>query len=146
LKSRWVKSKKNDMSWIASGLHAGVGVIAVDVEAVAVVLVGTRVNGSVVTGGVLGVSTSSVVRLWGTALNLPDTRATGVMGSDGILHSVQTVSKQNSRSVIRKKNLLVARQMADRTWLNIRLDTITSGVPNQSKITHWGRTLNDNRR
>ena len=97
----WMLSKKNDTSWIASGLRAageGVGVmIAVDVEAVA--------------GETFGVSTLSVVGLLGVGINsLDDTQDTVVMGSDGTLDSVPETSvtciyKPDAQ---KKKNVLVA--------------------------------------
>ena len=79
----WMLSKRNDTSWIASGLRAareGVGaMIAVDVEAV--------------TGDTFGVSTLSVVGLLGAGINsLDDTQDTVVIGSDGILDSVPEAS------------------------------------------------------
>ena len=84
LKILWMLSKKNDTSWIASGLCAageGVGVIAtaVDVKAVAVVVV--------VAGVALGMSVAlSVIGLLGARINSPDdTRDIGVIV---IVHSV----------------------------------------------------------
>ena len=92
----WMLSKKNDTSWIASGLRAageGVGVmIAVDVEAVA--------------GETFGVSTLSVVGLLGVGINsLDDTQDTVVIGSDGTLDSVPeaSVCKPNSQKRKKKK-------------------------------------------
>ena len=72
--------------------------IAVNVEAV------TRSRGHAVTGDTFGVSTLSVVVLLGAGINsLDDTRDMVVIGSDGILDSVQSVSDMYV-DVIRKKN------------------------------------------
>jgi len=82
-------SKKNDTSWIASGLRAGLGVMAVDVEAVAVAEGKVGVERTTVSGDAdLGVSTLSVVGLLGAGTSSPDTPDTGVIGSEGILDFV----------------------------------------------------------
>jgi hypothetical protein len=46
LKSRWMVSKKNDTSCIASGFRDGMGAMVMDVEAVAIVGLGVDVSGS----------------------------------------------------------------------------------------------------
>jgi hypothetical protein len=73
-------SKENETSWMASGLRTGTGMgaIAVDVEAVAVMGVGA--DGSAAAGDALGVSTLSVVGLLSAGLNFPDTWDIRVIG------------------------------------------------------------------
>ena len=100
-------SKKNDTSWIASGLRDdGAGVMAVvEVEAVAAaagatttaaVAAGLGVAGSLSDAAALGGSTLSALSVVGllgwivAGLNSPDTRDSGVSGSEA---KPKTISK-----------------------------------------------------
>ena len=70
LKILWMLSKKNDMSWIASGIRAageGVGMIAtgVDVKEVAIVVVGVALGVSVALS-VVGLLGARIILLDGT--------------------------------------------------------------------------------
>ena len=76
-------SKRKDTSWIAIGLREGFGATAVDVEATGVMVV--DVDGTILAGAALGVSTWSMVGLLNTGMSSPDSRDVGVIGSEGIL-------------------------------------------------------------
>ena len=138
----WMLSKKNDTSWIASGLRAageGVGVmIAVDVEAVA--------------GETFGVSTLSVVGLLGVGINsLDDTQDTVVIGSDGTLDSVPETSvtcicklnsqKERTGSVADDRS----RGARHRTRTRHALLRIRCARPEQN-TPRWCLTFDDDRR
>ena len=89
-------ASKKDMSWIASGLREGFGVMTVDVEATGVMVVG--VDGTILAEATLGVSALSVVGFLGTRMSSPDSRDIGVIGSESILDPAETVSKQNDQA------------------------------------------------